>query len=512
MKRLICFLIISSFIWGCEEVLDLKPENSLTFKNALTSEKEIESVLANAGAKARELDADYYIRSEVGHYYDEINQYGEDQFSLKIVSTYTWTKEYLIINRANIVLNAVDAMDIGKDRRDFYKGQCYFYKAFAYWCLLMRFGDCVIIKDDIEIEPVAKSPWTQVADYAIQLASNAAALLPEYDKVKNSGGESPFYKSVPCKGAANALLAYLCAWKAGGKYFAQPAERDYDEVDLWKRAEQACTEIISSGVYELSATPEAMCREVFMEHGREVIYEHVYRECWDEIKAEQYESSPFYAAASISNWPVNPKYSPGSIIYNKLKIYAQTVKKWFPEGDLRRESYFFKLDSMSHDTLLSITGGFAYPYKWRNVMVGTSGVFEGVVLNLDVNKVYWRLADIYLLRAECRARLGREYTEGAIADLNKVRQRANAKQYTSSEYNGDLRYAIFKEREKELYWEGYRYFDVIRNGYVRTELPDAYQRASDQDYIDGCFFFPLTEKCFDRNPLLRQNTYWLGKM
>ena len=49
---------------------------------------------------------------------------------------------------------------------------------------------------------------------------------------------------------------------------------------------------------------------------------------------------------------------------------------------------------------------------------------------------------------------GREYVAGAIEDLNTIRRRANAKLYSSSEYGGDLRYAIFKEREKELLMEG----------------------------------------------------------
>ena len=92
----------------------------------------------------------------------------------------------------------------------------------------------------------AKSYWTEVADHAIDLAEKAATLLPDFDKVTTANGEAARYKSAPCKGAANTVLALLTSWKAGCKWFAQPSERNYDENELWKKAEAACTAIIGS--------------------------------------------------------------------------------------------------------------------------------------------------------------------------------------------------------------------------------------------------------------------------
>ena len=114
------------------------------------------------------------------------------------------------------------------------------------------------------------------------------------------------------------------------------------------------------------------------------------------------------------------------------------------------------------------------------------------------------------MRAECRARLGNN--EGAIADLNTIRERADAELYNSSEYGGDLRYAIFKEREKELLMEGCRWYDVIRNGYYKTELYGGFRNVSKQDILDGVFFNAVDNNEFSENPLARQNTYWLKRM
>ena len=96
--------------------------------------------------------------------------------------------------------------------------------------------------------------------------------------------------------------------------------------------------------------------------------------------------------------------------------------------------------------------------------------------------------------------------------MNCIRERANAELYNPSEYDGDLRYAIFKEREKELLMEGWRWYDVLRNGYYKTELYGGFREVSIQDIIDGVFFNGVDKTEFIDNPLARQNTYWLNRM
>ena len=56
---------------------------------------------------------------------------------------------------------------------------------------------------------------------------------------------------------------------------------------------------------------------------------------------------------------------------------------------------------------------------------------------------------------------------------------------------------VFREREKELLVEGYRYYDIIRNGldYVHSFLEGGYQTVTQQDCIDGAFF--LMNKSID---------------
>ena len=157
-----------------------------------------------------------------------------------------------------------------------------------------------------------------------------------------------------------------------------------------------------------------------------------------------------------------------------------------------------------------ITGGFAYPYKFRKALVENEGSGKGRFLNIDQNRILYRMADVLLLRAECYARSGEDGK--AAADLNRVRQRANAVLYPGAP--GDeqpLQYVIFKEREKELIWECVRWFDIVRNGYWKTEISEGYSKLTEQDVKNGALYLPICWRAFDENPLMTQNRYWQSR-
>jgi hypothetical protein len=77
-----------------------------------------------------------------------------------------------------------------------------------------------------------------------------------------------------------------------------------------------------------------------------------------------------------------------------------------------------------------------------------------------------RLAEIYLIRAEARARIGTDLS-GAASDLNVVRTRAGLPNTTAAT-QAELLDAILRERRIELAHEGHRFFDLRR--YNRLDL------------------------------------------
>ena len=256
------------------------------------------------------------------------------------------------------------------------------------------------------------------------------------------------------------------------------------------------------GFYELERTSEDVCTKAMKGMGASL--ENIL-----EFELDRFNDYPmaYFPGKSYMTWPVRGTETPGSVVTKTFVIKAETVKNLYENRDDRRDEYFYKLDSMSHDTMYKVNQGYAYVYKWREV------VYENVswsptpqVAYVDANYSYWRLADIYLLRAECYAKLNDDL---AKADLNKIRNRAHATPYPAPG-ESDIQLAIFKERERELLFEGHRYFDIIRNGleYIHTYMDGNYKTLDQQDVKEGALFLPLYTDAFTLNDLIRQNIYW----
>ena len=520
-----CTVLVALICRGCVDALDLKPENSVTFENAFETERDVEVSL---------LTTEQYLRSNLlaflsinyvvfnGEYSDYFSPTDGALLLEHQPGSYTapWENNYKVLASANVPIPYMDNVKMPEERRDFYKGLICFYKAFIYLDLVRRWGDCVLIRDQVEFAAQGQTSWPKVADYAIEMAREAVRLLPEWNKLTDYAGNPVTHRARPCKGAANAVLANLCAWKAGCKYMAQPNEQGYDTEALWKEAEEACSAIINQrDCYALAANPEAVCAAALVGGTPESIFETVYKGAWEEVDREgSIADLPFLPGIGYQGWPIIPMEFESGIRNKVRRISNSTVRRMFSEGDLRRDAWFYHFEEMEAMDPW-ITGGYAYPQKYRMVRVTTEGSMAGMFRNFDQNKIWFRLAEIILLRAECRSRLGGAYLAGAIEDLNTIRKRswaagtpASEYEYKASEYNGDLRYAIFKECEKEFLMEGVRWYHVLRNEYYATELYGGFLTVSEQDIMDGVFFANLSGGYFKTNPLLRQNVYWLRRM
>jgi hypothetical protein len=89
----------------------------------------------------------------------------------------------------------------------------------------------------------------------------------------------------------------------------------------------------------------------------------------------------------------------------------------------------------------------------------------------DDNVILFRLAEIYLIRAEARVRqsaTGAEaIAQSGLADLNVIRTRAGLTPLVSV-VKQDILDAILKERRVELAHEGHRWFDLRRYNLIST--------------------------------------------
>lgn len=108
----------------------------------------------------------------------------------------------------------------------------------------------------------------------------------------------------------------------------------------------------------------------------------------------------------------------------------------------------------------------------------------------SVDLVLMRLAEIYLMRAEAKMRLGD--AAGALSDLNAVRASRTARpEVTPAPLNSIDLDIIFRERGFELYWEGFRRADQIRFG----KYEDPWTEKTDSDVFKR--LFPIPQSAID---------------
>ena len=385
--------------------------------------------------------------------------------------------------------------------RNFWLGQAHFMKAYNYWMIVRNFGDAPMVSFKEDHGPKARAPWREVLDTALVHANIARKLLPPYADAQELLPTVVDTKQYGGRGAVNALIAHICAYRGG--LGIQPEDSKY--LDM---AAEACTRVIEGDMtfddgyskapeFKLESSPENVCintlggdsdEQVFIIDGK---FELGYFEGTSFGTVFKSIGYPYYSGMKTKE----PKKGPAGV------LYYNRADKMYPVGDLRREAYFYQFDVYLNDP----ESIYPYCYKLRKPSYRTSFNNSSIARFYGHNVVF-RLADIILLRAECYAKTGKE--DQAVIDLNKIRSRANADLYTNEEYDGDLSMAIFREREKELIWEGYRFYDIQRNHLWNTELNTFDLNYTEQDVIDGALWMPVHRLAFKDNGLMRQSVYW----
>jgi hypothetical protein len=116
------------------------------------------------------------------------------------------------------------------------------------------------------------------------------------------------------------------------------------------------------------------------------------------------------------------------------------------------------------------------------------------------NVVVFRLAEMYLIRAEARTQLGNVTgVNSAQSDINALRTRANAPTIGAVSNSQMLR-LIEEERRYELAFEGHRWYDLVRTGRA-SEVMSAFSVNWRSDYE----LWPIPQREIQNNPALVGN-------
>ncbi len=168
--------------------------------------------------------------------------------------------------------------------------------------------------------------------------------------------------------------------------------------------------------------------------------------------------------------------------------------------------------------------------KWSNLKDDGSTASNTGNDGVDTDYPLFRLADVYLMYAECVARLKTDWDpwnggsdasdpaviasrkQGAIYWINLLRERAGAADVWASNFADDDSFLqfILDERARELYHEGYRRTDLIRFGQFTTNKYIWQWKGGTHDgqAVDSKYnIYPIPSTELTANPNLHNDGY-----
>lgn len=124
----------------------------------------------------------------------------------------------------------------------------------------------------------------------------------------------------------------------------------------------------------------------------------------------------------------------------------------------------------------------------------------------EQNIILLRLADILLLKAEALVELGR--VDEAVDIVDEIRERAQIDPLPDGMSQDQARLAVEDERQLELYMEGQRWFDLVRNDRMEAVMSAAKDKDGNPMVADVQPFrrlMPVPQGQIDINERLTQN-------
>lgn len=171
---------------------------------------------------------------------------------------------------------------------------------------------------------------------------------------------------------------------------------------------------------------------------------------------------------------------------------ASSLRQKFGEDDIRRELFTYTNAGQDYDNVM---------LKYTCTKNVASD--EDRYYNLSL----FRLSEMYLIRAEARCSLGNY--EGAESDLKAIMSRATGKNPSAISLSWsnekELDALIYEERQKELCFEGHRFFDIARRHEDLKRDDSTTSTVKILTYPDNRFVLQIPYVEIDANHDMQQN-------
>ncbi|MBX0290783.1 RagB/SusD family nutrient uptake outer membrane protein [Hymenobacter sp. HSC-4F20] len=459
MKKILYGLFTACLLTGsftaCNSKLDVEPTDSIDATNALTTSADVEAALVGCYTGLQNADAyggNIQLLSDLLADNGEISFVGTfippNQAARKQILkdngfvTSIWTNAYDVINRTNNVLANLDKLDTpAKQAR--VEGEAKFIRSLLYFDLVRLYArDWNDGNPQTNLGvPLVLSPTTAISGES-QVRRNTVAEVYTQILTDLTTAEARLTTANPANN--NGFFANRYS-------VAALLSRVYLQQSKFAESAAAANRVISSGRYSLTSS-----------------YAEEFTSSNDLLGNTQEDIFAIQISSQSGANELNTYYSVNRRA--DVNINDQLIDQ-FESGDER-------LDLI----LIDPDGGPAYSGKY-DVLYGNIKLF--------------RLAEMYLNRAEGNFRAGTTAGAAPLDDINTIRERAGLAPLTTLTLDD-----ILKERRLELALEGFRLGDLKRNKESTVDLGNP---PVTLPYNSPRLIFPIPLREINANPNLVQN-------
>ena len=482
----ILLLLITISQTSCKDYLTVLPENNQCSFEYWETKEEVEAVLAVGYVNLRSSVENFLLWGEGrGNGFSFLSTSGSDlqKAAIKLRDfdilpknqLADWSKPYSAIAMANAVIKYAPSV-VDKDPsfnmnmcRSF-MAEAFFQRTLAYFYIVRTFRDAPFVTepyvDDSAPYILAKTDGVTILKSCIadleEYQANAKEFFPEVDN------DNPINtKGRATRWGIHALLADIYLWLG-----------DYDNCI------KHCESVINSGRVGLIAN------------------------------------------SFLNYYPGNSNEGIFEIQYSNPKSQTNSFQTWFKagtEGYYKISDYMTNLFEQDENELRGLNYSYSEAgYIWK--YLGVDNATARVASENDQNYIIYRLADVYLMKAE--ALIMQDNFEAAAEYIDKTRVRAGLEEMTVSEDRLTMLEYLLVERQKEFFGEGKNWFDILRIGLRSQQLSDTRYKslfieqalkavgATSQSLgratlsNEGSWYMPISESELQKNPLLEQSEYY----
>lgn len=465
-KSTVCHILLLgclNLFFSCDLFLDIAPPKTelatdLVFESNSTANSAITSIYARMATVngvpfsdiswLSGLSADEFVNYATGintvAYYT--NSLSPDNTT---IASNFWIPYYNIIYQANAIIEGLEqstGVDDAVKRQII--GEAKFVRAFNHFYLMGLFGDIpVITSTDYRINAaLPRSTETDVYGQIIADLTDAKGMLN--DDYVGADGLTPSPERLrPNKATATALLA-----------------RAYLYTQDYEKAKNEATNVIDNPFYVLPLNLE----NVFLKNSTETIWQ---------VQPVTNTATTFATRFVLTGRPATGA--------NRSVTISNNVLELFTEDDLRFSDWVGQV----------FVSGTTYYFPNKHKVTTNNTTEYNMVM---------RLAEQYLIRAEAHIHLGN--IGDGLADLNVLRRRANAKEFETAIIPNDPLFLLEEERQRELFAEGHRWFDLRRTGRI-DEVMTLVTSTKGGQWRTGSKLYPIPQTERNNNPNLSQNDY-----